>query len=178
MSKERLPSTRELAHRYRRLLELAHAEKVFDQVSLWRVFEHWDDEVNNRPRNERAQGRLSIPPSRALRLRESDLRGFRVRPDIYFDQAWSNADREDPFTTLDLKIRVWVPAEASTRRSLDHPDLRTGDWRVGLRFHVDRHAAGQRTPRYHLQAWRGVPPEQLSKRRVTVVPARRCSVEL
>lgn len=40
----------------------------------------------------------------------------------------------------------------SARDALDHPDLGRRDWRVGLRVHFDRHAVGQRTPRYHFQA--------------------------
>jgi hypothetical protein len=152
MRKERLPSTRELARRYQRLLELAQAEKVFERGRLSKIFAHWENEAAARPSNERAQGHLSLPPSLALRFNETELRGFRVRPDIYFDQAWSETHRADPFTALDLKIRIWVPGKVSVRPSIDHPDLGAVDWRVGLRFHVDRHAPGQRTPRYHLQA--------------------------
>lgn len=152
MSKPIVPSTRELGIRYRRLLELAQAESVLDHGRLFRVLEHLNEEMSKRPKNERRRGCLTIPPHLALRFRESDLRGFRVRPDIYFAQAWCDHDGDDPFTELDLKLRVWVPGDASARPSLDNPDLESCGWRVGLRVHFDKHAPGQCTPRYHFQA--------------------------
>lgn len=147
----RLPSTRELAQRYIRLLDAAR--DVLDVPSAERAKEHWSTEADARPAKERGRGRLTLPPSLALTFRPTALRGFRVYPDLYFVLDWSE-DRPDgdPFTELDLKLRVWVPDEASMRPSLDHEDLLAADWRVGLRVHFDRHAPGQLTPRYHFQA--------------------------
>lgn len=159
MSRATLPSTRKLGDRYWRLLELVQREAILDQGRIFQIRNHWSDEAAAKPINERGQGTLSIPPSICLRFVETDLRGFHVRPDLYFKQVWSETDPSDPFQELDLKIRVWIPGNASKRDSLDHADLARLDWRVGLRLHFDKRAANQLAPRYHCQIG-GSPTEE------------------
>lgn len=151
MSRSFLPSTRKLACRYKRILQLAQAEDVLDHGRLMQVLNHLEEEANRHSTVEKGEGRLTVPPTLALSFIKTDLRGFKVYPDIYFTHTWSDADPYDPFVELDLKVRIWVPGNASARPSIDHPDLASHDWRVGLRIHFDRRGDGQQAPRYHFQ---------------------------
>lgn len=137
-----------LAQRYKRLVEAIHREGLVEPFSAFRAISHFEavEESDAEP------SAVDLPPSMPLAFIASDHRGYAVTPDLYFrHDVRCDEQGRWRFRALDLKIRLWIPAEESHRPTLDHEELRKVERRVGLRIHYDRKNEGQQGPLFHVQ---------------------------
>ena len=144
------------------------ADVVIEQAkSMLRESKCQYDESKRQGRQERElrPWGFSISPNDPLRFEPTEVRGLKLRVDLFLEEYWAEEPADQP-CQLNVAIRVWsldpqmyFREEWDASRLKDQTDPVRG--RVMLRIHFDLANAEQSGPKYHAQMGGNPRPNEL-----------------